>query len=238
MSSFTNINESIRRNSSTLSSIVYNHNQSSFNMGNHVVVNEKISTYISSLSSDASENPSNGKVIVILKDSSLTADRGCLYQEYKSLEEIYIQQGYTVIIPNISLNNVSASDIKQFLKYIRVQFPNDFISLLSADNCCNILLESINGYDVLVNCLYFINPIKLKLDALSQVNNDIPVMIHFNNDKVPMSIRYVIESKLKELNFKYQIIVDNLYNFEGNENIAFERVCLEQLYWFEKWANC
>lgn len=235
MSTFTNINDKNRRDSSTLSSVVFTHSATNFSMGNHVVINDKISTYISSSTDEM--NKSNGKVIVILKDNSSLPNSGCLYQEFKALEEIYIQQGYTVIIPNIDLKIVSSTDIKQFLQFIRIKFPNEFVSLLSADSCCNVVLESIDDYDVLINCLYFINPIKLKIEALNKVNNNIPVMIHFNNDKVPMSIRYVIESKLKELNFKYQVIVDNLYSLEGNENMAFERVCLEQLYWFNKWAN-
>ncbi|XBW37763.1 hypothetical protein QEN19_003344 [Hanseniaspora menglaensis] len=235
MNSYTNINNTVRRNSSTLSSIAFSQIPISFSMGNHAVIGN-ISTYISSLAAD-SQKETNGKVIVILKDNSGITDRGCLYQEYKSLEEIYIQQGYTVVIPNIDLSKVSSDDVTIFLKYIRTQFANEFVSLLSADNCCNVVLQSISDSHRLIDCLYFINPIKIKLETFNKLNNSIPIMMHFNNDKVPMSIRYVIESKLKELNFKYQIIVDNLYSLEGNEHLAFERVCLEQLYWFEKWAN-
>lgn len=232
-----NNKENLRRGSSSISSVAFTNSPATFSMGNHVLINQKISTYISSLSVDEETPSSNGKVIVILKDNSKLQDKGCLYEEYRSLEEIYIKKGYTVIIPNIKSDSVNVEDIRNFLKYIRDNFPKEFISLLSADECCNNVLIAMGLEKSLIDCLYFINPIKLQLGSFNNIDSNIPVMMHFNNEKVPMSIRYVIESKLKELNFKYQLIVDNLYELLGNENIAFERVCLEQLYWFEQWAN-
>lgn len=232
-----NNQENVRRGSSSISSVAFSNAPANFRMGSHVLINDKISTYISSISADEKTHASNGKVIVILKDNSQSQAKGCLYEEYRALEEIYIKKGYTVIIPNIKSDNVNVEDIRSFLKYIRENFSKEFISLLSADDCCNNVLMAMGMEKSLIDCLYFINPIKLQLGAFNRIDSKIPVMMHFNNEKVPMSIRYVIESKLKELNFKYQLIVDNLYELLGNENIAFERVCLEQLYWFEQWAN-